>query len=1037
MDYQYINTVVGETYQDLHDSGNKFPEYCEKSLIKYCTDDLAIRQGAVSEIYTYFTESNGSDIPVIVFSKLEKACHTSSVGRCVQCAGWSWNGRLLKNNFAENVLGTGFYDEAELIKYSEAKTAVPLMASQNRIKAVPADKQAIKAVLYAVVVRWLMGGNKISIAVPSGADYSEYVLGAVNTIYSYFPVGMRAEAGFCSYMTRTDIRSREKNRIYIAFVPEAEADTDTIFLDGTTATSAINNILERKSGLKKLDKFVEFICSLDDEKRRRLIDSIYSDVEGNGSIKDFYSLQVTKYGNLVEAITLLEADGEIGELLPLWNAFYAEPEKYPASMTDSIREKIHLLLGPDDFKAFLLGQLSGCADISQALVVYQSIDGICHDHLNNSCLDVARDLLIDFLKSKLEQSPSDLYASLKAHRDEFGIFVTDEMLSSAGVDKCASLFENIKTEYDRNPPRNSEEYSLIKEQISRLKDACCNLPRTEKLDNFIKTLGIYLQELDTGDNAKRLRLAEDRKNVTDSSNYFKYIENLRRYAADHPDDTDGIAKLKDGLLQRRAPDIWAYKAQFEEIKGVKFDLEGIAGFPELLQQIAEDVLSFRNILCVSPDGPVKAEDFLSKIEGIEALAAILSKDHRVEVSLLNNHGTAQWAKNIISLSLDESSGSSDVKLLYDLIDAGWFQGKDMCRISEMLANCKAEKVSPLFDRILQGKFKNGTPGDYILAYESLCRNISDNPQEALGKLEARYDKLDKRNIDRIAKDSFRSFCSARRKTENKGLNKAAIISMAATGVVVVALLSGIAIFAVKNHALNVQLDASLVSAAELQAEYAHLTEQQATTDQDVPLENSAQTVNDNKVDKYLNLFDTLLSHSENENWLKAVYTDYKNGQKSYTGSDAGVPWEAAFFWECVYSSNSDGLIVLNSDGPAIKARVDAILDAFYAPIPEISAEENSETAPAEEIPAEGEVVPVEEVPAEDEAVLAEEVPAEGEPIPTKEVPAGGEAAPIEGDPVEGEEADDLQPELSIPLMEEIRSMKDKIIEIVKSGHFNS
>ena len=1008
MDYQFINTIVGETYQDLHDSSNKFPVYCDNSLIKYCCSDSSVRQGTVREIYTYFTENNGTDIPVNIFSKLERAGHTSSVGRCVQCAGWSWNGSLLKDEFAEKIIGTAFYDEEKLIEYGKAGAAVPLMEGGRNIAGVKVDVRAIKAVLYAVVVRWLMGGSAVCIAVPRDVDYSEYVLGAVKTIYSYFPVGMRAEAGFCSYMTRAEIRSREKPRIYIAFVPEAEADTETIFLDGTTATSAINNILEKKSGLKKLDMFVEYMCSLNDEHRKAFIDSIYADIEGKGSLEEIYSLKITKYGNLVEAITMLEAEGSIGELLPLWNSFYGDPYKYPPSMRGTIRTRISEQLDAEAFRTFLQEKLSGCSGVSEIAEAYRDIQKICQDELNAACAEAARELLVDALKKVTGESGQSVYEALKKSREEFGPLVTDEMLSSAAVDGFISELEKIKEEYYRNPPSSSKEYARIEGQISELLRECESLYRTEKTETFAENIRLCLRRLEEDDAAKNLVLAEDRKKVTEAADYFQFAKRLRQYINAHPDDSAGISDLKESLAQRRAANIWEYKRQFEEETGMRLDLAGIAGLPELSRQIEEDLLSYRNIGYECHAGRDNAENILLGIAKTEALAGILSANHRVEVRLLSRYGDASWARDILSLSLNDGCNNDDIELLYELIDEGCFRGRDMCRISEMLGKCGENRFSALFEKILLGKFSDCSPEDYCLAYESICSNVAKVSgkkfEDSLEKLEKYFAGLDKKELSEDAREAFRSFYSKRKKKKNSGIDKKIIIPIAVAGLAIIVLLSSTVWLTMKKKDLSAQLAESQNTISELQLKNGELEAQLAPMAEPEVPENSVSE--EKGIDFYLALFEKILNAPENEEWLKTAYADYRDGLKDYYGSVEGVAWEAAFFWECVYSADENGIIRSDIDTALVGQSVDNALGSFYEA--ESGAQPGDEMGDAEAEPGTSQAQPVEEAPRPQQIE-------EGE-------------APIEPAPGDTGGVQEAQ-----SLYEEILARKNDILEIAKTG----
>ena len=150
----------------------------------------------------------------------------------------------------------------------------------------------------------------------------------------------------------------------------------------------------------------------------------------------------------------------------------------------------------------------------------------------------------------------------------------------------------------------------------------------------------------------------------------------------------------------------------------------------------------------------------------------------------------------------------------------------------------------------------------------------------------------------------------------------------------------------------------------------------------------------------------ILNAPENEEWLKTAYADYRDGLKDYYGSVEGVAWEAAFFWECVYSADENGIIRSDLDTALVRQSVDNALGSFYEA--ESGAQPGDEMGDAEAEPGTSQAQPVEEAPRPQQIE-------EGE-------------APIEPAPGDTGGVQEAQ-----SLYEEILARKNDILEIAKTG----
>lgn len=356
INYQYIYTVLNGNYVVLPASGTiaQIPPEANNDVGRYSTN-FAGPEAKLPEDFCYYTLKREKEEPLLFFSKVQRKTNSTSVAKFAQCAGWKWEESLLRDHF-DDILRFGFYSEAQVDRLAEGDKSVPDFGGGEApgitdfMKIDIADN-ALRAVLFGVFSRWLLGKAQVKIAVPESEreHYAQYVLSAVREIYSYFPVCLRAEAGFASYVQKG--KEQTYPRYSIVFVPESMADTRTLFLDGSSRIAC--EALSASTTRKNLDRFIEHLAGLrDPAERKRFLDTVYEELEKKETPKETAASSARQYAVYGEAMQLLENRGSFDEKAEQWLAFYNNRENYPKTMAKEIDELIKGELNEKDLLAF-------------------------------------------------------------------------------------------------------------------------------------------------------------------------------------------------------------------------------------------------------------------------------------------------------------------------------------------------------------------------------------------------------------------------------------------------------------------------------------------------------------------------------------------------------------------------------------------------------------------------------------------------------------------------------------------------------------
>lgn len=364
---QYINTVVNEIYTEIKSSW-PIPQTFAQETTRY-SQLCECLSSEIGESYTYFTLRRENELPMVMFSKSARKKKATSLCSYTQCVSWPYANGLLNGSF-NDILNFGFYSEDEVDTLA-ANGSVPDFGDGSDRNVLPdadsigIDRNALSAVIMRVMLRWLEGADAVSIGVPKSetGHYNDYVLRAVSEIYSYFPVGLRAEAGFCSYLSPAKLASYP--RIHMAFVPQSEANANTVFLDGSSPLAYAR--ITKGMMLPALKAFVAHVVNLKDRKEREsFIAGVFNDLEGGAQgdhleqFKKVTGLTYNKYGRGLKLLDSTEID-PVAKLTD-WVSYCEKKSEYPETLRGSIDNMIRKGLSEltaADYSAYLSAACNG------------------------------------------------------------------------------------------------------------------------------------------------------------------------------------------------------------------------------------------------------------------------------------------------------------------------------------------------------------------------------------------------------------------------------------------------------------------------------------------------------------------------------------------------------------------------------------------------------------------------------------------------------------------------------------------------------
>lgn len=826
MDYLYINAIVKEAYRDLPCSC-PFPDSYKGPVLAASAGDAFLKEPSVSGVISFYSIKAKNHVPVLVLSNVQKHTNSASVGRFTQCLGWEWDGRLALQDL-DSVFQAAFYSEEEINDLALRNSTVPLPRSVRR-EPVPMgltiSNKAKQAVLTAVMLRWLRHLPAVRIAVPKGADYNQYVLSAVKELYSIFPVALRAEAGFCSYLPSL---KDTNSRIHIGFIPESMADASTIFLDGSSR-AAISNICADGTGRLALDNVISYLSNTSPEQRKDFLAALFTDVEHSGDGNLINSITPRDYIPTGECLDLLAMDGTMDQVLPRWKTFCGNLEKYPIQMRQQVQEKIRGSILPEEVCRLFRSRLTEVTTLEAVLDELQTFVPLCE--YSQSLPDLLWNATVEHLR-RLGISLPDIRNAVIRRKDTLSPLVDDrktdhlqvryiseqqEVVKSLPtgtlpeVDQALARIKDLhaminglptgnasQTLKDRNREMHTRLVSIRNElifaELNKQYQDVLQLPSqtseqlTQLLDQARKLL-ISLEKAQTVPGIPELTgnlnaLISEKQSVLDSSdvrfrqmmqklsNSNTYFDMLEVVNADREIELDSYQKeqLARTLADRKPISIADYEEAFRGRYQKKLTLRAVSKLPDYVcSSIVRDICELNKVV-VSPrkdsKGRIEPVDQLSeRITGHRYIAQRISENCGVEVFFNNNFRNGEWFQKLLTLSHNKDSMGNRSEFeadFYALVDYGFFSGGDMCNCVTMLQNCSM-KLTPLFQRMLLGKFRDCNPQQYLDAF----RLIKDNSpkKRILEDMQRIVDEIQEK--DSTAAKAWRNFVRQQQSSSKK------------------------------------------------------------------------------------------------------------------------------------------------------------------------------------------------------------------------------------------------------------------------------
>lgn len=510
-----VHSIVNEIYRDVPSSA--LPAGHTKDLRRYAGAFDGAEIG-LKESFCFLTLRTPGTSPVSYMCHTGPKNNAVSEGNFFQCSGWVVNGNSPLLDHYEEILGTSFYTEKEVDAFAEmgkVPTEESLPAPRN-IQAVAVDRAAIRAVLYGTMMRWLQGTPQVHIAVPKAdmGHYNEYVLGAMKTIWSYFPFQMRAAVGFTSFLLPR--RERDFPKFTIIFVPYHMADVNTIRLDGSSPNAYAAMIPNSKTGMPQLDVMLEKLASSEDlNERDKYLREIYADVEESGSsesgedkqegkpeIGNFTPINYVRWGRGLE---LLNSQDSLDKLIEKWAEFSKDKvedrnkprgkEKYPEEISRQINKMIDKRLTPEELGKALEQELAGARPTVAALdKTVEKYLPLCQNRA--ACMAALWSFVRDNL-GKTGLGAEKIYEALSSHEESWGK-LTDkktygELLARYGREAAKACFEKATQQMEETASLAAKRERANASELKAKQDELRELFR-EEAEGFVDEAS--LREMD-------------------------------------------------------------------------------------------------------------------------------------------------------------------------------------------------------------------------------------------------------------------------------------------------------------------------------------------------------------------------------------------------------------------------------------------------------------------------------------------------------------------------------------------------------------
>ncbi len=974
MDYQFINTIKGETYVNLDSDskGREFPPQAIGDVKKYGSLDYFLKTD-INEVLTYFKLNRPGNPPIEVLSKAARKMNSVSVGRFTQCFGWQWESQPPKDapiDRFEKILNTRFYTENEIDALADSREISEISEQPTgttpRIE-LNVKPEAIKAVFYGAMLCWLRGDSAVQIAVPSGVDYTAYVIAAVKKIYSYFPIGLRTEAGFCSYLPKE--KAKELPAIFIGFIPESMKDSQTVFLDGSSVP-AINELI-KGTGLGNLDLFINHICKLEDADRPAFIGKVYADSEDSGAAIASNNITAIKYTYLGDAIRLLEDIQNGNRDIQQWKLFYSAFDKYPPSMRKDIDDAIHKELSLETLRNSVEGDCEDASTAEDVAAVMKGYDALCGKE--NSWSDTAWDVMYKLLGTRIHLDSAGMLDFAKNYRKDLGNIISKER-----VKKIEAHVELVMLR-ERYVKIRSIDLTKLMQARQALTDAQ-NL-HAEAVQVY-ETYGVEEAEQFKRETEELVKEIEEKKTAAENSageiiaqleaagDYFaaldKYAELKARISAM---DDDGKGEVARKLTALRGNDCGKYIEELKNYCGIAdgeyISLKHIARCPE-----DQRVVIVKDLAEIIKDYPLKfgeeakAREISNKIYFAQEFIKRISPDCKLKVEYYGEKADAERLKKLAECSLtarDVPDNKDKYRnLLLKLADSKVYDINCFSAVFYMAKVCGFSKYERrLFYTLLEGKFTQASDEDYFAAFDCLCRYVNakdgKTPLERLEKWKSEYDdwksehpESNRSQLNPNAARCFEDYIYERsRPKENQReqpVPKQSPVLVVALGAIALLLLATSVILFVKYKKDTDQLR--------------YESEQNIMQLQQQIADSYAVSLFDKEFDEYVSNFEKAWNKGDNAGIIDTYCDEHNIEDVIYTHGDQQVKWGEYVFWTLALASNDYGNVTdeaINNAQLKINSAIALMHPAMLpeqtpAPTPETTVSEDGAVAPDSENP---------------------------------------------------------------------------------------
>lgn len=783
MDYLYINSIIREVYKDIP-CGCSFPVSVHQKMQRYLANDDFMRSSVENNISCFTLRSDDDrTAPVLVLANSARQHSSKSLGRFTQSIGWVWNSALFDDGYNQ-ILETGFYTEQEVLDAEAAQMPVPFPTKKADFRKtdIQVAPDTMRAVLTALILRWTKSDAILRIAVPNGVNYTDYAISAAKLLYSYMPYALRMQAGFTSYLSNT---SKELPQIYFAFVPEEQADNNTLFLNGSSV-AVISRLLREGTHRKGLDRIVSHLCSLSDDDRKAFLKRMNLEAEQNADGKDdgrkLARITPKDYSITSDILELTSPEGTLEEKIPQWRQFFRNEKKYPLTARKDIEKAVEARLEPAAFASYFRGICT--QDLSQIDNEYKSMAGFCAkfpkltDELFRTYLEQAR---------KTGASYSEILTLISDGSRERPFLVSEEnrkLLQLASIqEKVNALIENSAQEKDDilkekllelyrqlqaisfTGTADAEKANALKDKISRaisgIDDAKAaqllhekeaefqriqNTPTDsakaldEAIQNataWIRSLqqtgifsDLYKQAYDYIEKLKELRSSSGRKYQVLQQKYCQqnsYFDACEIFGDPDYNCLDPAQKkeLSESINQKKPQTYREYAAAFEQRYHTKLSIASLATQSQCTaKRILMDLDKFPLV-----SFPVELKpNIADTLDGIESFASKVFPNAKIAIQLNGEEYRCDLVRQVIcfeSACFRGSDKKDAVSLLLQLSSLLLFSGKTMPENIKSLPRERNTLAQVLTKMVLPGRFAGASEEQYKKVYRDLYTTLSE------------------------------------------------------------------------------------------------------------------------------------------------------------------------------------------------------------------------------------------------------------------------------------------------------------------------